>query len=106
MPHCTNCGKEITDEDFLYFKGVCIDCVHGTDMENGLKFTSCLCIGFFGSVFFISSFFVILSFIFDSYYTGNINLIPLLPILIFHSISVFMIAVAIKRYITIQRSKS
>lgn len=100
MPQCSNCGKEITDEDFLYFKGECIDCVHGKDMEDGLKHTSCFCIGFFGSVFFVSSFFIILSFIFDTYSTGKINLVLFIPILIFHWISVLMIAIAIKRFRT------
>lgn len=106
MPYCNNCGKEITDEDFQYFKGVCIDCVHGKDTENGLKFISCFCIGSFGGIFFISSFFVILSMIFESYYTGKINLILLLPILIFHGISILMIAIAIRRFRTIERIKS
>jgi len=102
MPYCTNCGQEISEEDFEFFEKKCIDCVHGVSMDKGLKLTSGVCISFFGVVFNISSLIAILQVIFDSYYRTQINFTLILPILIFHGISILMIAIGIQRSRTVQ----
>jgi len=102
MPYCTNCGQEITEEDFEFFEKKCIDCVHGVSMDKGLKLTSGVCISFFGVIFFISSLITVLQFIFDSSYRLEINFTLILPILIFHEIGVLMIAIGIQRVRTVQ----
>ncbi len=102
MPYCTNCGQEISEEDFEFFEKKCIDCVHGVSMDKGLKLTSGVCISFFGVIFFISSLIAILQVIFDSYYRININFTLILPILIFHGISIVMITIGIQRVRAVQ----
>lgn len=97
MPYCTNCGQEISEEDFEFFDEKCIDCVHGVSMDIGLKLTSGVCISFFGVLFFISSLIAILQVIFDSYYRLEINFTIILYVLIFHGIGVLMIAIGIQR---------
>ncbi|MFX1498958.1 MAG: hypothetical protein ACFFBH_15640 [Promethearchaeota archaeon] len=103
MPYCTNCGQEISQEDFLYFDGECIDCVHGIEVEYNLKLTSCFLIGFFGLIFLISSSLMVSCFIVDSFYMARIMTISQISgIAIFHGISIIMIVLAIKKYKTIR----
>jgi len=110
MPYCTNCGQEISEEDFEFFEKKCIDCVHGVSMDKGIKLTSGVCISFFGVLFFISSLIsilqvilqVIFQVIFDSYYRLEINFTMILLILIFHGISIVLIAIGIQRVRTVQ----
>lgn len=102
MPYCANCGQEISEEDFEFFEKKCIDCVHGVSMDIGLKMTSGVCISFFGVLFFISSLISILQVIFDSYYRLEINFIMILLILIFHGISIVLIAIGIQRVRTVK----
>lgn len=102
MPYCTNCGQEISEEDFEFFERKCIDCVHGVSMDKGLKLTSGVCISFFGVLFFISSIITILQVIFDSYYRLEINFRMILLILIFHEISIVLIAIGIQRVRSVQ----
>lgn len=102
MPYCTNCGQEISEEDFEFFEKKCIDCVHGVSMDKGLKMTSGVCISFFGVLFFISSLISILQVIFDSYYRLEINFRMILLILIFHGISIVLIVIGIQRVRTVK----
>ncbi|MFW9770963.1 MAG: hypothetical protein ACFFFB_13930 [Candidatus Heimdallarchaeota archaeon] len=103
MPYCINCGQEISEEDFLYFKGECIDCQYGVEMDYGLKLTSCFFIGFFGLIFLISSSLMIITFILDGVYLSRIiTSSQFLVMVIYHGISIIMIVLAIKRFRAIQ----
>ena len=98
MPYCINCGLEISEEEFAFFEEKCIDCVHGPSTEEGFKLITAIFMGFFGVIFFISSFALLYQIIFNSHLRNFLKSSLGLPLVLLFLISIFLISFAVKKF--------
>lgn len=98
MPNCSICGQDISEEQFIYFEGKCIVCIHELATRYGLKCILCICIAFLGTVFFIISFITIMQITLDISLGGTITFLETIPIVIIFHLSRILIYIAIKKF--------
>lgn len=98
LPYCIICGLEISEEEFTFFEDKCIDCVHGPSTEEGFKLITAIFMGFFGVIFFISSFSLLFQIIFNSHLRSLLRSALGLPLILLFLISITLMSFAIKKF--------